>query len=123
MYAMRGVFFTSVVILSACSANRDIRSDGGSWSKTDRIELGMTVVQAEGILGKPAGIKPGDASNDTECRVYKYLHRGRHERNSEVIFTSGRVSEFADNKFPSNVCRLYPQTKTGIPITNLAPRY
>lgn len=106
MYA-RAFTLVAMTSLSACVLTTN--------DAVHDLRVGMTVGQAEALLGEPTtvrdlGIVQGTtpAKNITrECRTYRYVDRDgeqnpRPDRFTWVTYNTGRVAGFSDNGYASS---------------------
>lgn len=94
--------FAALASLSAC-----VLTDNEA---IDDIWIGMSVPQAEAVLGKPVLVRSLRTVEGTtpakniarECRTYRYVVRDedeaqRQDRFTWVTYSAGRISSFSDN--------------------------
>ncbi len=103
----RAITLVAMTSLSACvlTTNEAVHD----------LRVGMTVGQAEAILGEPTTIRDLDTIQGTtaaqsitrQCRTYRYVERDdnqrvRDDRFTWVTYNTGRVAGFSDNGYASS---------------------
>lgn len=108
MYA-KTVALLTTTLLSGCVLDTN--------NSLEDVRIGMTIAQAETILGEPVSVHPLRTVEGTisakdierECRTYIYDHdqddddaSRRTDRLTWVTYNSGRVARYSDNGYASS---------------------